>query len=83
MTHTKGILTAATALIAPMAAMVYDVVDDAKIHKDACLRKWRESMNYPRKKKKLARKRIMLEYQIHCWMIEHYGQYETMLKNFV
>jgi len=40
-------------------------------HRERIIAKWEESKNYPRKKKKAARKRLELE-----WLIASYDPYE-------
>lgn len=35
--------------------------------KEEILKKWRESANYPRKKKKKVRKELQLDWSIACW----------------
>lgn len=41
---------------------------NAKEWKERLRQQWRDSMLLPRKKKKLARKRIMVDWKIACWM---------------
>jgi hypothetical protein len=41
---------------------------NAKQEKEKLRKQWRESMLLPRKKKKAARKRIMCDWKIACWM---------------
>ena len=35
--------------------------------KKEILEEWEKSKNYPRKKKKMVRKRLQLDYSIACW----------------
>jgi len=47
--------------------MMADIEAENERRKDEVRAKWRESMNYPRKKKKLVRKRLLLDWNLACW----------------
>jgi hypothetical protein len=51
-------------------ALMYTMLPqcNAKVWKEELREQWRNSMLLPRKKKKAARKRIMCDWKIACWM---------------
>lgn len=48
-------------------SMMNDMKTQQEKRKEEILAKWRETKNYPRKKKKRVRKELQLDYSIACW----------------
>lgn len=47
--------------------MVHDINSRNEVWKEEILVKWKESTNLPRKKKKLVRKGLLLDWSIASW----------------
>jgi hypothetical protein len=56
-----------TAMVAPFLQEMEETKQKNKQKIEDILQKYRESVNYPRKKKKLVRKHLQLEYSIFKW----------------
>lgn len=63
----KDLLNLYMALAAPFMQELQEIKEKQEKHKEEIRAEWRNSMNYPRKKKKEVRKRLRVEWAIANW----------------
>lgn len=63
----KDLLNLYMALAVPFMQELEEIQAKQEKHKKEILAEWRNSMNYPRKKKKEVRKRLRVEWAIANW----------------
>jgi hypothetical protein len=63
----KDIFGAYTMLIAPFLQEMAEIKEKQEEHKVQIIAEWEKSKNYPRKKKKIVRKHLQLDWSIANW----------------
>ncbi|MFA5366306.1 MAG: hypothetical protein WC333_00085 [Dehalococcoidia bacterium] len=69
MSNISNILGAYALIAAPFIAEMKEIEEKQKEHRGRIIEEWAKSAEYPRKKKKMVRKRLELEWRIANWNI--------------
>jgi hypothetical protein len=60
-------------MLCTIVSMFGDVLDTFDVRRDQLRQRWRESRSLPRKKKKLARKHIQLDWSLNEWQAKMFN----------